>query len=192
MAPPPPGGEGIHSLVVGQLFSGRGIDGDHLDTRPKGPKSQPDIAGRVDKHIGINTVVVVSRTALDDQALVRPFVIGRRRIQCGVGGHTDDRIVRPEGGTGVINPIESVVVADAGRPDVGDGGSQGRVDPGRNTRNHISDHLPIDLIGGLPDLKEVVGRQQAVDATVVLDECGVVGAREHLAPRGCGIKQDHR
>ena len=59
------GSEGIHGLVGGQLFAGGGVDGDHLDARPKGPESQPDIAAWVDDHIGVDAVVIVSGTALD-------------------------------------------------------------------------------------------------------------------------------
>ena len=61
-----PGSEGIDCRIGGQLFSRGRVDRDHLDPRPKGPEKHPNIVVGINHHVGVNTVVIIGGTALDD------------------------------------------------------------------------------------------------------------------------------
>jgi len=188
-----PGSQGIDRLIGGGLFAGSGIDRDHFDSGPEGPKKQPYVVAGIDDHVRIDTIVIVGGPALDHDALVRPFIVGRRRVKRGVAGHPNDRVVGAEGRAGVINPVKPVVIADAGSPNIGDRGAQGRVHPCRNSRKDVADGFPINLVGGLADLQKVIGAKQAINATVILEDCWVVSAGQRLATHGARTDaRDHQ
>ncbi len=118
---PAPGSERIDRLITGQLLAGGRINGDHLDAVPKRTEKHPDIAVEIHVTSRIDRVVIVRGYGLEDQALVRPLVIRSSRVQGGIGGHADHRVVGSEGGTGVIDPISPIAIPGVGCPDVRDG-----------------------------------------------------------------------
>ena len=148
----PARGEGIDRGIRGELLAGVGVNGDHLDAGPEGSESQPRVPVRVHEQVRVDAVVIVRGTALYHQAPISPQIIGRGGIQRGIGSHTDHRIVGAKRRTGVIDPVKSVIVADARSPNIRDGGPQGRVHPARHGRHDVASGLPIHFIGGLTDL----------------------------------------
>ena len=149
--------KGVKRHIGSQAFSRSRIDRDHFDSRPPGPERQPEIPALVRDKVGIDGVVVIGRAGLDDQPVVGPKIISRRRVKGGIGGDTDDGIVGAKGRGAVINPVEPVEIGEVRRPNVGDDGSQRRVHPGRHRWNHVAHDVPVHHVGGLTNLKHVVG-----------------------------------
>ena len=188
---PAPGGERIYFRITGQLLAGSGIDGNHLDPVPKGAEKHPNVAVQVYVTGRIDGVVIIGGRGLEDQTLIRPFVIRRGRIQCGIGGHANHGVIGSKGGTGVINPVSPVTVPGIGRPDVGDGRTQQSGHPGRDRRNDVPLDRPVDLVGGLPDLQQVVGGEQGVDAPGVANNRWIMGSYQHFGGQGTGTSDDN-
>lgn len=169
-----------------------GIDGNHLKPVPKGTENHPHIAAEVHVTGRINRVVIVSGGGLKNQALVRPLVIGGSGIEGGIGGQADHGVVGSKRRAGVINPVSSVSVPGVGSPDVSDAGAQGRGHPGWHRRDNIPHYLPVDLVGGLPNLKKIVCRQQGVNTAGIAYDRGIMGTDQNFSlQRGANSYHHH-